>query len=578
MTPSNGSARVASSARVRFDVDGSDRSLLEITTDPEEPALAGLLGALVGPGFRAKVDALVPYSDRGASPLLMLLDDVPGAVLVSGYAQLHAGALPTRPLPDQFLDAQVDLSAGWAGDASMIQIIRATGQNPTPLGPVAPELLDATDPIGWHDRPTMAPRSTRHARRLDVIAPAVAGDPYRIDVHFRDSHTDGDGEETVVHEYGVAATLDAAAGTLTDDRGDRARAAVARVPRGRGERDTSRGCADHRPAPPRAARVQGHLDLHTPQRRPAPPGRRRSAGRRAQRAEALLAAGRDDHRLFDDERTVGHKRPAHVDERLLHRGLRRLRRLGDERAHRCQVDVLPEERRGRREAERRGRPVAETSSSPASRSSVASASGSCMENTARTNPPRSGLMCSTIACSMSSNAGWMRPGVLTTTRPGRRQHAAHLGQGCRSVLHEHQSHLAQDDVVGVVAVAASAPASPTCQSMPEPPVPTRFATSIMSGAMSIARHGAGRTDLLGGEPGDDTGAARDVEDAFARLQVGGAEQPGGHRRGDGRHEVALVVLGAGAGEVAVRSSGHAIASFVGSGSDGQGRSIGASAA
>ena len=33
-------ARVASSARVRLDVDGSDRSLLEITTDPEEPALA----------------------------------------------------------------------------------------------------------------------------------------------------------------------------------------------------------------------------------------------------------------------------------------------------------------------------------------------------------------------------------------------------------------------------------------------------------------------------------------------------------------------------------------------------------
>jgi hypothetical protein len=214
VTPSNGKARVASSARLRLDVDGLDRSLLEITTDPEEPAFAGLLGALVGPGFRAKVDALVPYSDRGASPLLMLLDDVPGAVLVSGYAQLHAGARPTRPVPDQFLDAQVDLCAGWAGDASMIQIIRTTGQNPTPLGPVAPELLDTTDPMGWHDRPAMAPRSTRRARRLDVIAPAVAGKPYRIDVHFRDSHTDGDGEETVIHEYGVAASLDAATGTL----------------------------------------------------------------------------------------------------------------------------------------------------------------------------------------------------------------------------------------------------------------------------------------------------------------------------------------------------------------------------
>ena len=151
------------------DVDGSTVRCSRSTTDPEEPALAGLLGALVGPGFRAKVDAVVPYSDRGASPLLMLLDDVPGAVLVSGYAQLHAGAFPTRPMPDQFLDAQVDLSAGWAGDASMMQIIRATGQNPTPLGPVAPELVDPD-------------RSRRLARAApDGAAFDAAGAPARRD-------------------------------------------------------------------------------------------------------------------------------------------------------------------------------------------------------------------------------------------------------------------------------------------------------------------------------------------------------------------------------------------------------------
>ena len=122
--------------------------------------LSQLRGALVGPGFRAKVDVLVPYSDRGAAPLLMLLDDVPGAALVSGYAELHEGAFPTRPVPDQFLDAQVDLCAGWAADASMMQMIRATGQNPTPLGPAAPDLLDPDDPLVWHARP-----SCRRTRR-----------------------------------------------------------------------------------------------------------------------------------------------------------------------------------------------------------------------------------------------------------------------------------------------------------------------------------------------------------------------------------------------------------------------------
>jgi hypothetical protein len=96
----------------------------------------------------------------------------------------------------------------------MMQIIRATGQNPTPLGPVAPDLLDPGDPEAWHARPPLAPHSMRRARRLDVIAPARANAPYRIDVHFRDSHMDGDGVETVVHEYGVVATLDATTRTV----------------------------------------------------------------------------------------------------------------------------------------------------------------------------------------------------------------------------------------------------------------------------------------------------------------------------------------------------------------------------
>ena len=61
--------------------------------------------------------------------------------------------------------------------------------------------------------PELPPHATRRARRLDLIAPAPVEEPYRIDAHFRDSHVDGAGEETVVHEYGVVATVDAT--TLT---------------------------------------------------------------------------------------------------------------------------------------------------------------------------------------------------------------------------------------------------------------------------------------------------------------------------------------------------------------------------
>ena len=48
---------------------------------------------------------------------------------------------------------------------------------------------------------------------MDVIAPVSAGEPYALDAHFRDSHVDADGVETVVHEYGLTATVDSS--TLT---------------------------------------------------------------------------------------------------------------------------------------------------------------------------------------------------------------------------------------------------------------------------------------------------------------------------------------------------------------------------
>ena len=61
--------------------------------------------------------------------------------------------------------------------------------------------------------------------------------------------------------------------------------------------------------------------------------------------------------------------------------------------------------------------VDDTSRSPASRSRPATSSGSCIEKTALTKPPRSALICSTMARSRSSKNGGIRPGVLITIRP-----------------------------------------------------------------------------------------------------------------------------------------------------------------
>jgi hypothetical protein len=62
----------------------------------------------------------------------------------------------------------------------------------------------------------------RRLRRLDVMPPTADGAPAAVDVFFRDSHVDGEGRETIVHEYSVAASVDVAARTIAtiDARAD----------------------------------------------------------------------------------------------------------------------------------------------------------------------------------------------------------------------------------------------------------------------------------------------------------------------------------------------------------------------
>ncbi len=79
---------------------GPARELLSLATSPDVPALRGLLGASVGPGFRSRVNEAVTDGCEDGTLLYLLLDDLPGATLVSGYALVRGGALDDRP-PDR---------------------------------------------------------------------------------------------------------------------------------------------------------------------------------------------------------------------------------------------------------------------------------------------------------------------------------------------------------------------------------------------------------------------------------------------------------------------------------------------
>jgi hypothetical protein len=220
-------ATVVSEAELRLRLDGTTRAIRSLASVPVVDGLDSLIGMAVGPGFRAKLNEVVPDERVSGSLLYLLLDDLPGATLVSGYAMQRAGLFdePEPPRsgptgrPTALATAQLaaeDLCAGWARESAMMVTIRTKGVIPTPMGPPAPTLEPVDDPAAWHPMGALVAHAMRRRRRLDVLGPGDNTDEYGVDVHFRDSHVDAEGVETVLHEYSVDGSVDAVEGRVVD--------------------------------------------------------------------------------------------------------------------------------------------------------------------------------------------------------------------------------------------------------------------------------------------------------------------------------------------------------------------------
>lgn len=192
----------------------AQRVIDAIESTPHDERLAQLLGSRVGPGFRSAVGKLLPGEAQRASRLHLLLDDWVGAALVSGYSVQHAAIVlgVEEKLPAGTADHMAGICAGFAPDASLIGYARRHDTIPSVHGPVAPPLdgLHPVDPLRAH--------GMRRYRRLDLL-PAEE-DSAGFDAHFRDSHLDDEGVETIVHEYTVTGTVDTATRTITSVRAD----------------------------------------------------------------------------------------------------------------------------------------------------------------------------------------------------------------------------------------------------------------------------------------------------------------------------------------------------------------------
>jgi hypothetical protein len=244
-TAADGSATVVALARIDAIISSPEGVLESMTVDPADNRLQALAGRRASAGFRRAVDELLPGEADLGTVRYQLLDDMPTALLVSGYAVLagwHAAGMATggaevprrrgvgpggpggpggRP-PGRAIQ-QVDMCSGWVSGGVMVSGIE-NGIPPYFEGPAAADIAgpDAgdSDSDGWHPCDPLPPGGMRRRRRIDVWLDVdqhgtrVA----RVNSFFRDSYCPWDSDagpgepgpaaaERVIHEYSVQAVV-----------------------------------------------------------------------------------------------------------------------------------------------------------------------------------------------------------------------------------------------------------------------------------------------------------------------------------------------------------------------------------
>ena len=202
LTGASGAAVTVRQVAVEACAGFDDGRVRRLDCDVPTIDLTPLVGGTAFSGFRAAAQALLGDDDPAASLAYQLLDDLPIALLLSGRVLRAEGislGRPGRRLP-------VDICAGWAEGGSLLAGYDEVTGPPLHLGPAAPPVGRADDPAAWHESPVATPRSTARHRRLDVTL--AGADQAIVDGWFRDTFTDADGVETVVHEYSLTATVD----------------------------------------------------------------------------------------------------------------------------------------------------------------------------------------------------------------------------------------------------------------------------------------------------------------------------------------------------------------------------------
>ncbi|WP_063757831.1 DUF2889 domain-containing protein [Streptomyces fulvoviolaceus] len=206
VTSPNGTASVVAGARMRVVLD-SRRLIAEIATTPERPLLDGLVGQSGMGGHRGRLAEVAAADVSAATPLHLLLDDLPGATLVSGSAfrpwygmerYLAGKEEVRRRVMTGVCTGYQEGSSALAPDGTL----RWEQHRERAVG-----IDDLDDDSAWHELVDHHEVSMRRARRLDLW---VSGPTVQVDAFFQDSSTLPEGGRQSIHEYALTAEADAA--------------------------------------------------------------------------------------------------------------------------------------------------------------------------------------------------------------------------------------------------------------------------------------------------------------------------------------------------------------------------------
>ncbi|CAN5574090.1 hypothetical protein BH09ACT8_BH09ACT8_26610 [soil metagenome] len=216
VTAGDRTAREVGTAGLTVTVAMVARVIESIASDPPNSGVASLVGAPAMGGFRGAAGRAAPELRQSRDLLYTLLDDVPVCALISGHALGASGAL--GPVKRSGYVPMADRCAGFATGGILMNSFEA-GDPVIATGPVAPDLDNDADVLAWHRMSALPLHGMRRRRRIDVYEIEVDGAgpvTVGVDAMFRDTYVRADGTETIVHEYTLAAVVDAGTGLILE--------------------------------------------------------------------------------------------------------------------------------------------------------------------------------------------------------------------------------------------------------------------------------------------------------------------------------------------------------------------------